>query len=166
MGQRDLKCLMITGAMAVVNWAVRRDETTDPWLDREARGCAIRRSWTRRPIRRHAARRALWSRRCNIGGARRSPMAFSRDERAHSGAKRGAGPKSRGHYRAAQRRSLFRPPESLVVAREPQLMAEDGGPAAQHRGACAAPGGWVIAGPGRGVMPAARGVGPGGCAGA
>ena len=41
MGQRDLKCLMITGAMAVVNWAVRRDETTDPWLDREARGCAI-----------------------------------------------------------------------------------------------------------------------------
>ena len=52
MGQRDLKCLMITGAMAVVNWAVRRDETTDPWLDREARGCAIQRSWTRRPIRR------------------------------------------------------------------------------------------------------------------
>ena len=43
MGQRDLKCLMITGAMAVVNWPVRRDETTDPWLDREARGCAIRR---------------------------------------------------------------------------------------------------------------------------
>ena len=98
MGQRDLKCLMITGAMAVVNWAVRRDETTDPWLDREARGCAIQRSWTRRLIRRHAARRALWSRRCNIGGARRSPMAFSRDERAHSGAKRGAGAKSRGHY--------------------------------------------------------------------
>ena len=78
MGQRDLKCLMITGAMAVVNWAVRRDETTDPWLEREARGCAIRRSWTRRPIRRLAARRALWSRRCNIGGALADPRWHSR----------------------------------------------------------------------------------------
>ena len=28
MGQRDLKCLMITGAMAVVNWAVRRVSLT------------------------------------------------------------------------------------------------------------------------------------------
>ena len=32
MGQRDLRRLLITGAMAVVSWAVRRGETTDPWL--------------------------------------------------------------------------------------------------------------------------------------
>ena len=44
MGQRDLKRLLISGAMAVVSGAVRRGETTDPWLDREARGCAIQRS--------------------------------------------------------------------------------------------------------------------------
>ena len=62
MGQRDPKCLLIRGAMAVVNWAVQSGETTDPWLDREARSYAIQRLWTRRPIRRHAARRALWSR--------------------------------------------------------------------------------------------------------
>ena len=32
MGQRDLRRLLITGAMAVVRHAVRRGETTDPWL--------------------------------------------------------------------------------------------------------------------------------------
>ena len=34
MGQRDLRRLLITGAMAVVSWAVRRGETSDPWLAR------------------------------------------------------------------------------------------------------------------------------------
>ena len=34
MGQRDLRRLLITGAMAVVRWASRRGETKDPWLDR------------------------------------------------------------------------------------------------------------------------------------
>ena len=34
MGQCDLRRLLITGAMAVVRWAVRRDTTTDPWLAR------------------------------------------------------------------------------------------------------------------------------------
>ena len=34
MGQRDLRRLLITGAMAVVSWAVRRGRTTDPWLAR------------------------------------------------------------------------------------------------------------------------------------
>ena len=34
MGQRDLRRLLITGAMAVVSWAVRRGETRDPWLAR------------------------------------------------------------------------------------------------------------------------------------
>ena len=34
MGQRDLRCLLVTGAMAVVSWAVRRGETSDPWLAR------------------------------------------------------------------------------------------------------------------------------------
>ena len=34
MGQRDLRRLLITGAMAVVSWAVRRGETKDPWLAR------------------------------------------------------------------------------------------------------------------------------------
>ena len=33
-GQRDLRRLLITGAMAVVSWAVRRGETRDPWLAR------------------------------------------------------------------------------------------------------------------------------------
>ena len=32
MGQRDLRRLLITGAMAVVHHAVRRGETKDPWL--------------------------------------------------------------------------------------------------------------------------------------
>ena len=32
MGQRDLRRLLITGAMTVVRWAVRRGVTTDPWL--------------------------------------------------------------------------------------------------------------------------------------
>ena len=32
MGQRDLRRLLITGAMTVVCWAVRRGVTTDPWL--------------------------------------------------------------------------------------------------------------------------------------
>ena len=32
MGQRDLRRLLITGAMAVVRWAVRRGRTNDPWL--------------------------------------------------------------------------------------------------------------------------------------
>ena len=32
MGQRDLRRLLITGAMAVVRWAARRGETSDPWL--------------------------------------------------------------------------------------------------------------------------------------
>ena len=34
MGQRDLRRLLITGAMAVVSWAARRGETNDPWLAR------------------------------------------------------------------------------------------------------------------------------------
>ena len=34
MGQRDLRRLLISGAMAVVGWAVRRGRTTDPWLVR------------------------------------------------------------------------------------------------------------------------------------
>ena len=34
MGQCDLRRLLITGAMAVVRWAVRRGETADPWLAR------------------------------------------------------------------------------------------------------------------------------------
>ena len=34
MGQRDLRRLLITGAMAVVSWAVRRGRTNDPWLAR------------------------------------------------------------------------------------------------------------------------------------
>ena len=34
MGQRDLRRLLITGAMAVVRHAVRRGVTTDPWLGR------------------------------------------------------------------------------------------------------------------------------------
>ena len=34
MGQRDLRRLLITGAMAVISWAVRRGETSDPWLAR------------------------------------------------------------------------------------------------------------------------------------
>ena len=33
MGQRDLRRLLITGAMATVSWAVRRG-TKDPWLAR------------------------------------------------------------------------------------------------------------------------------------
>ena len=32
MGQRDLRRLLITGAIAVVRHAVRRRETSDPWL--------------------------------------------------------------------------------------------------------------------------------------
>ena len=32
MGQRDLRRLLITGAMTVGHWAVRRGETTGPWL--------------------------------------------------------------------------------------------------------------------------------------
>ena len=34
MGQRDLRRLLVCGAMAVVRWAVRRGETHDPWLAR------------------------------------------------------------------------------------------------------------------------------------
>ena len=34
MGQRDLRRLLITGAMATVRWAVRRGATKDPWLAR------------------------------------------------------------------------------------------------------------------------------------
>ena len=34
MGQRDLRRLLITGAMATVGWAVRRGATKDPWLAR------------------------------------------------------------------------------------------------------------------------------------
>ena len=34
MGQRDLRRLLITGAMAVIRWATRRGATTDPWLAR------------------------------------------------------------------------------------------------------------------------------------
>ena len=34
MGQRDLRRLLVCGAMAVVRWAVRRGETGDPWLAR------------------------------------------------------------------------------------------------------------------------------------
>ena len=32
MGQRDLRRLLVTGAMAVVQHASRRSELTDPWL--------------------------------------------------------------------------------------------------------------------------------------
>ena len=32
LGQRDLRRLLVTGAMAVVRYASRRGETTDPWL--------------------------------------------------------------------------------------------------------------------------------------
>lgn len=34
MGQRDLRRLLITGAMAVVRWATQRGATADPWLAR------------------------------------------------------------------------------------------------------------------------------------
>ena len=34
MGQRDLRRLLITGAMAVVRWAARRGVATDSWLAR------------------------------------------------------------------------------------------------------------------------------------
>ena len=34
MGQRDLRRLLVSGAMAVVRWACRRGETKDPWLAR------------------------------------------------------------------------------------------------------------------------------------
>ena len=34
MGQRDLRRLLTTGAMAVVRWAVRCGRTNDPWLAR------------------------------------------------------------------------------------------------------------------------------------
>ena len=34
MGQRDLRRLLITGAIAVVRWAARRGRTNDPWLAR------------------------------------------------------------------------------------------------------------------------------------
>ena len=34
MGQRDLRRLLIMGAMAVVQNAIRRGEITDPWLAR------------------------------------------------------------------------------------------------------------------------------------
>ena len=34
MGQRDLRRLLITGAMSTVRWAVRRGATKDPWLAR------------------------------------------------------------------------------------------------------------------------------------
>ena len=34
MGQRDLRRLLVCGAMAVVRWALRRGETSDPWLVR------------------------------------------------------------------------------------------------------------------------------------
>ena len=32
MGQKDLRRLLVTGAMSVIRHAVRRDEITDPWL--------------------------------------------------------------------------------------------------------------------------------------
>ena len=32
MGQRDLRRLLVLGAMAVIQWAARRPETADPWL--------------------------------------------------------------------------------------------------------------------------------------
>ena len=34
MGQRDLRRLLITGAMAAIQHASRRSETSDPWLAR------------------------------------------------------------------------------------------------------------------------------------
>ena len=34
MGQRDLRRLLVSGAMATVSWAVRRGATKDPWLAR------------------------------------------------------------------------------------------------------------------------------------
>ena len=36
MGQRDLRRLLITGAMTVVRWATRRGRTDDPWLAQDA----------------------------------------------------------------------------------------------------------------------------------
>ena len=36
MGQRDLRRLLVCGAMAVVRWACRRGETDDPWLGTDA----------------------------------------------------------------------------------------------------------------------------------
>lgn len=33
MGQRDIRRLLITGAMTVVRWAVRKGEARDPWLN-------------------------------------------------------------------------------------------------------------------------------------
>ena len=32
LGQRDLRRLLVTGAMAVIRHASRRDEAADPWL--------------------------------------------------------------------------------------------------------------------------------------
>ena len=34
MGQRDLRRLLVVGAMASVSWAARRGKTADPWLAR------------------------------------------------------------------------------------------------------------------------------------
>ena len=34
MGQRDLRRLLVAGAMATISWAVRRGATKDPWLAR------------------------------------------------------------------------------------------------------------------------------------
>ena len=34
MGQRDIRRLLVTGAMAVVRWALRRGAPQNPWLER------------------------------------------------------------------------------------------------------------------------------------
>lgn len=34
MGQRDIRRLLITGAMTVVRWALRRGAPQNPWLER------------------------------------------------------------------------------------------------------------------------------------
>ena len=34
MGQRDLRRLLVCGAMAQLRWAIRRGEIQDPWLAR------------------------------------------------------------------------------------------------------------------------------------
>ncbi len=35
MGQRDIRRLLITGAMAVVRWALRHGAPQNPWLERK-----------------------------------------------------------------------------------------------------------------------------------
>jgi len=34
MGQRDIRRLLVTGAMSVIRWALRRGAPRNPWLER------------------------------------------------------------------------------------------------------------------------------------